>query len=151
MESRTISMIIVGVDGSPASVEALRFAQSIAGPLQAKILATACWEYPQMLDVTAGLGIEAFEERAGDILQEAVIDAFGLEKPRNVHTRLVHGTARPSLIEASKEADLLVLGRRGHGGFAGMLLGSVSSACVSHAHCPVLVVHAPEPRSGQGE
>lgn len=104
-----------------------------------------------MLDVTAGLGIDAFEERAGDVLQEAVIDAFGLEKPRNVHTRLVHGTARSSLIEASKEADLLVLGRRGHGGFAGMLLGSVSSACVSHAHCPVLVVHAPEPRSGQGE
>jgi nucleotide-binding universal stress UspA family protein len=48
------------------------------------------------------------------------------------------------LIEESKAADMLVLGRRGHGGFGGLLLGSVSSACVAHAHCPVLVVHSPE-------
>ena len=58
--------------------------------------------------------------------------------------RLVQGHPRSTLIEESKSADMLVLGRRGHGGFGGLLLGSVSSACVAHAHCPVLVVHGPE-------
>ncbi|MGA7206344.1 MAG: universal stress protein, partial [Specibacter sp.] len=55
---------------------------------------------------------------------------------------LEQGPPRQSLIEASREASMLVLGRRGFGGFAGLLMGSVSSACASHAHCPVLIVHA---------
>jgi nucleotide-binding universal stress UspA family protein len=55
----------------------------------------------------------------------------------------VQGHPRPVLIEASRSADMLILGRRGHGGFRGLLLGSVSSALVAHAHCPVLVVHTP--------
>ena len=70
--------------------------------------------------------------------------AFGPETPDNVEVRLAQGHPRHVLIEESKSADMLVLGRRGHGGFGGLLLGSVSSACVAHAHCPVLVVHSPE-------
>jgi nucleotide-binding universal stress UspA family protein len=57
----------------------------------------------------------------------------------------VRGAARQALIEASKGARMLVVGRRGHGRFGGLLIGSVSSACVAHAHCPVVVVHVPEP------
>jgi nucleotide-binding universal stress UspA family protein len=132
--------IVVGVDGSGASVAALREAQRLAVPLGAEVEAIACWAYPNMYDTYVAMGIDQFRERAEEQLQEAVIMAFGAERPRNVHTKLVEGLARSVLIEASKAADLLVLGRRGHGGFAGLLIGSVSSACVAHAHCPVLVV-----------
>ena len=135
--------IVVGVDGSEASIEALRQAQRFAGPLHASVEATACWEYPQMYDGYVIMGIEGFEQRAGMILDEAITKAFGQEIPTNVQRRLVSGSARSSLIDASKDADMLVVGRRGHGGFGGLLLGSVSSACVAHAHCPVLVVHVP--------
>jgi nucleotide-binding universal stress UspA family protein len=65
--------------------------------------------------------------------------------PCFVHPRLVRGKPGPVLIDASRNASLVIVGRRGHGSF---VPGSVSSACVSHAHCPVLVVHAPEKATG---
>jgi nucleotide-binding universal stress UspA family protein len=96
------------------------------------------------------MGIKGFEEGAGGLLEETVVSAFGPDRPGNVRTCLLHGPARELLINASRDADLLVVGRRGQGGFGGLLLGSVSSACIAHAHCPVLVVHAPaNDRKGQ--
>jgi nucleotide-binding universal stress UspA family protein len=95
-------------------------------------------------DGYVAVGINDFDVRAGEILDESVVKAFGAEKPANVESRLVQGHPRNTLIEASRDADMLVVGRRGHGGFGGLLLGSVSSAMVAHAHCPVLVVHTPE-------
>lgn len=132
--------IVVGVDGSGPSVQALLEAQRLAGLLGADVEALGCWEYPNMYDSYVAIGIGGFKERAEELLQEAITSAFGAEQPRNVHTRLIEGFARSVLVDASKDADLLVVGRRGHGGFSGLLLGSVSSACVAHAHCPVLVV-----------
>lgn len=143
-DARDVRTIVVGVDGSDASIEALRQAQSLAVPLSATVVALASWDYPPVYDGYVAMGIDDFDVRAGEILQEAVGKAFGAEKPANVETRLVQGHPRHTLIEASRDADMLVLGRRGHGGFGGLLLGSVSSALVAHAHCPVLVVHAPE-------
>lgn len=143
-EARDTRTIVVGVDGSEASVEALRQAQSLAVPLSAKVVALACWDYPPVYDGYVAVGIDDFDVRAGEILAEAVVKAFGPDAPANVESRLVQGHPRHILIEESKTADMLVLGRRGHGGFGGLLLGSVSSACVAHAHCPVLIVHAPE-------
>lgn len=131
--------IVVGVDGSEASVEALRQAQKLAVPLEAEIEALACWEYPNTYASYVAVGIGGFKEHAEELLENAVDQAFGPQRPGNVHTLLVEGLARTILIEASKDADLLVLGPRGHGGFAGLLLGSVTSACIAHAHCPVLV------------
>ncbi|WP_028267026.1 universal stress protein [Arthrobacter sp. MA-N2] len=136
--------IIVGVDGSEASLEALRQAQNLAVPLGAQVVATAYWEFPQVYGGYVAMGIEDFEESAGQVLKESLEKVFGPDLPDNVVSRVVRGHARESLIEASREADMVVLGRRGHGGFGGLLVGSVSSACVAHAHCPVLVVHAPE-------
>ena len=143
-EASDIRTIVVGVDGSEASVEALRQAQSLAVPLKATVVALACWDYPPVYDGYVAVGIDDFDVRAGEILAEAVHRAFGAETPANVESRLVQGHPRRMLIEESKSADMLVLGRRGHGGFGGLLLGSVSSACVAHAHCPVLIVHLPE-------
>jgi nucleotide-binding universal stress UspA family protein len=136
--------IVVGVDGSAPSIEALRQAQRLATPLGAKVLANAYWDYPQVYAGYVMVGIEGFEERAAQILDEAVRTAFGDETPSNVVTNLVRGHPRDALIEATRDADLVVVGRRGHGGFGGLLLGSVSSALVAHAHCPVLVVHTPD-------
>ena len=135
---------VVGVDGSEASVEALRQAQRLAVPLGAKVLATACWEDPQVYAGYTAMGIDRFEERVMMVLQDAVEQAFGQETPANVIPRVVRGHPRDALIDASRHADMLVVGRRGHGGFGGLLLGSVSSACIAHAHCPVLVVHSPK-------
>ncbi|MFJ5958932.1 universal stress protein [Paenarthrobacter sp. NPDC092416] len=144
MESNSSGRIVVGVDGSEASVEALRQAQQLAGPLGLRVEASAFWDYPQVYAGYVAMGIEGFEEAAGNTLRETVEKAFGPELPHNVVARLVRGHPRTMLIEASKNADMIVVGRRGHGGFGGLLLGSVSSAVVAHAHCPILVVHAPE-------
>jgi nucleotide-binding universal stress UspA family protein len=141
---------VVGVDGSEASIEALRYAHDLAVPLSAKVIALACWDAPPVYDGYVAMGIDHFDVRAGEILQEAVARALGPEPPGMVETRLVQGHPRHALIEASRTADMLVLGRRGHGGFGGLLLGSVSSALVAHAHCPVLVVHTPEKRQPAG-
>jgi nucleotide-binding universal stress UspA family protein len=139
-----ITTFVVGVDGSGASIEALRQAQRLAAPLGAKVLATAYWEDPQVYAGYVAMGIDRFEERATLILNEAIEEAFGKDIPPNVIPRAVRGHPRDSLIDASRHADMIVVGRRGHGGFGGLLLGSVSSACVAHAHCPVLVVHSPD-------
>lgn len=138
-----ITTFVVGVDGSGASVEALRQAQRLAVPLGAKVLATAYWDDPQVYAGYVAMGIDRFEERVILILNEAMEQAFGPEIPPNVIPRVIRGHPRDSLIGASRHADMIVVGRRGHGGFGVLLLGSVSSACVAHAYCPVLVVHSP--------
>ena len=148
-EATHIRTIVVGVDGSDASVEALRQAQSLAVPLSARLVALASWDVPPVYDGYVAMGIDDFDVRAAEILQETVEKAFGAETPSNVEPRLVQGHPRHTLIEASRDADLVVVGRRGHGGFGGMLIGSVSSALVAHAHCPVLVVHAPEVKAAK--
>ncbi|NUS35687.1 MAG: universal stress protein [Pseudarthrobacter sp.] len=132
--------IVVGVDGSEASVAALRVARSLAEPLSARVEAWACWDVPAGYGVYLAVGIEGFKYAAEQVLEQALKEAFE-EQPPFVHPRLVRGKPGPLLIDGSRNSLLLIVGRRGHGGF---VPGSVSSACVSHAHCPVLVVHAPE-------
>ena len=148
-EARDIRTIVVGVDGSEASVEALRQAQSLAVPFSATLVALASWDVPPVYDGYVAIGIDDFDVRAAEILQETVEKAFGADTPANVEPRLVQGHPRHSLIEASRDADLVVVGRRVHGGFGGLLIGSVSSALVAHAHCPVLVVHTPEVKAAK--
>ncbi|WP_371818187.1 universal stress protein [Pseudarthrobacter sp. C4D7] len=138
------SRIIVGVDGSESSIAALRVARALAEPLSAPVEAWACWDVPAGYGVYLAVGIEGFKYAAHQVLEQALADVFE-DVPAFVHPRLVRGRPGPALIDASRNASLLIVGRRGHGNF---VPGSVSSACVSHAHCPVLVVHAPEAGTG---
>ncbi|HUW77382.1 MAG TPA: universal stress protein [Candidatus Nanopelagicaceae bacterium] len=134
--------IIVGVDGSETSMIALRWAAKLAPTLGGNIVAVIAWDYP------ARPGWEGEipdwwrpDEDAIKILDETLDSVFGKNRPVGLVTSVQQGRPTPILIEASKDADMLIIGSRGLGGFAGMLLGSVSSSCAEHAHCPVLVVH----------
>lgn len=133
--------IVVGVDGSDSSVQALRFAARLAPAVDARIHAVACWDFPQIYAGYVPPDFDAFEGAAAKTLAEALGKAFGPDLPVNISQELIRGPAPAKLIEAGADAVMLVVGRRGHGGVMGMHLGSVSSACVSHAACPVLVVH----------
>lgn len=133
--------IVVGVDGSDSSVQALRLAARLAPALDARIHAVACWDFPQIYAGYVPPDFDAFEAAAAKTLAEALGKAFGPDAPVNISQELLRGPAPAKLVEAGADAAMLVVGRRGHGGVRGMHLGSVSSACVSHAACPVLVVH----------
>jgi nucleotide-binding universal stress UspA family protein len=96
-------------------------------------------------DPFPGGGVSDMRRAAEELLEKATagleVEAEGIETER----RVVEGGAPEVLVAAAAEGDLLVVGSRGHGGFAGLLLGSVSQECAHHANCPVVIVHAPRP------
>ena len=134
--------VLVGVDGSESSVQALRLAAQLAPALGATVSAIYCWDFPEIYAGYVPPDFDRFEAAASRTLADALEKAFGTETPEGLTSQLVRGPAAAKLIEAAAGASLLVVGRRGHGGFLGMHLGSVSTACVAHADCPVLVLHA---------
>lgn len=84
------------------------------------------------------------------MLDRAIATVFDADVPAELTSAVLEGITARALIEFSADADMLVLGSRGHGGFAGLLLGSVSAACAEHAKVPVLVVHGnTSPRRGR--
>lgn len=134
--------IVVGVDGSASSVEALRYAATLSTALERPLEVVTTWVSP-MAGSYYSRGDWPPEEDAKSLQRQAIIDAFGDTPPSGLTTRLIAGPAASTLIEESTTAAMLVLGSRGHGGFVGLLLGSVSATCAEHAHCPVLIVHGP--------
>jgi nucleotide-binding universal stress UspA family protein len=149
--ARASARIIVGVDGSPSSVDALRYAARIGTALGHPIHVVTTLDAPLYGEAATVAGW-APEQWAETVLDGAVEDAFGDNVPHGMTRAVRVGPPARTLIELSEHAAMLVLGSRGHGGFSGLLLGSVSAACAEHAHCPVLVVHGPsgDPTS-QGE
>ena len=134
------SDVVVGVDGSNPSRAALRWALDQARLTGARMRAIIAWEVPAYAG-WARIGSEDLGAAAGRLLSEAVRDALGFDPPDiEVMETVLPGHPAQVLIDASAHAALLVVGSRGHGGFAGTLLGSVSQLCVQHAHCPVVVV-----------
>lgn len=140
-DDTSTSPIVVGVDGSESSVAALRRARDLARALDRSVTAITAWRLP----VFYGGGPLAYDwDPAGDAklaLEDAIVDAYGEAHPAGVVQEVVEGNPAEVLVERSEHAHLVVVGSRGHGGFSGLLLGSVSSAVAEHASCPVLVVH----------
>ncbi len=134
--------IVVGYDGSDSAAGALRWAVRQAELSGSTVEAVSTWEWPASFGwagpVPAGYDPEA-DTRA--LLDEAVAEAVAGHPGVTVTTTVTEGHPAPVLIEASRQASLLVVGSRGHGEFTGMLLGSVSRHCAAHAHCPVLIHH----------
>ncbi|MBF6556487.1 MAG: universal stress protein [Acidimicrobiales bacterium] len=139
--AETDRRIVVGVDGSKSSIAALEWAATEAELTGAGLKVLMTWEWP----ISYGWALSVpsdydptheSEKLLGDLLQPIREAHPGV----SIASTVVEGHPSPVLVEASQGADLLVVGSRGHGEFAGMLLGSVSEHCVSNAHCPVLVM-----------
>ena len=139
--------IVVGLDGSDESRSALRWAVAEAAIWDAELDVVHAWDFPFVIvpppmNFTYPADIEALE-RSAEALLDAEVEAVRVHtgpSPRQVEKIIVRDTATRALLETAKGADLLVVGSRGHGGFTGLLLGSVSNQCVHHAPCPVTVV-----------
>jgi nucleotide-binding universal stress UspA family protein len=138
--------IVVGVDGSDHAVRALEWAMRQAAAIHVPLTVLAVhqvadnyWSrepiiYPED---------RAAEETARKAAEEdvsAAADHLGESSSVSITVRAVSGNAARELIEASRDADLLVVGARGGGGFASLVLGSTSSQVLHHAHCPVVVM-----------
>lgn len=134
--------IVVGVDGSEASVKALRWAIEEARLRGATVRAVHAWSYPRVSTYhEAAHALAApLAEQAETILDRVVQEAAEGEHDVEIQRVTVEGPAAAALVEASSEASLLVIGSRGLGGFSGLLLGSVSHQAASHASCAVVIV-----------
>ena len=133
---------IIGVDGSDNSRVALNWAIAHSEPGD-ELVAVGAWTYPAAAADAAlyapGLDLEADLEKRISVL----VDAVAAQTGRSISIHVGNGHAGRILTDLAQTADLLVVGNRGHGGFAGLLLGSVSTYCVHHAQCPTVVVPTP--------
>jgi nucleotide-binding universal stress UspA family protein len=139
-ESTNPGRIVVGVDGSPHSIAALRRGAHLAAVLDLPLEVITTWDFPPMIDAYYTAEWK-FDEDAEKTLAAALDQAFEGSPPDGLRQTVLQGPAARLLIEQSRDAYMLVIGSRGHGGFVGLLLGSVSSVCATHAHCPVLIMH----------
>ena len=155
-KSKNVAIMVVGVDGSAGAAEALRWAVAEARLRKARLRIVHAWTYGYAgmplgsfgalggFDSYEALGINAvdLQQAAEDLLDRTVGEVSGEVEDVDVERHVVEGGAAQVLIGVVADADLLVVGSRGHGGFVGLMLGSVSQQCVSHAPCPVVVVHS---------
>ena len=140
-DAPTSPLVVIGVDGSPEATVALEFAIEEARLRGARLHVT--YAYPALgAPLTGTTGHDYYEQtehEAHGVLEHAAAAAPPIED-LEVEWLGVPGNPAHVLIEASRSATLLVVGSRGRGGFLGLMMGSVSTQCVHHAHCPVLVV-----------
>ena len=155
---RPVSTIVVGVDGSEASRDALRWAVEEARLRNATVLAVHAWVLPYLpADVAPALGptssalevpelLRTMKEGARELVETVVREVVGDSADVEIRPVAVEGPPAAALIDAARGADLLVVGSRGHGGFTGLLVGSVSMQVAQHAPCPVVICrHRDEP------
>ncbi|MEW9512631.1 universal stress protein [Streptomyces bacillaris] len=152
-QPRADGPVVLGVDGSAAGGPAVDLAFATAERRKAPLVALHAWTtwnapLPAPQDASAPYAGPpgALAEEEETLLSEALAGYRARYPDVVVERRVVHGRTREALIGASRSAQLVVVGARGRGGFAGLLLGSVSQAVLHHAHCPVAVVRAPGAR-----
>ncbi len=142
-----IDKIVVGVDGSPGSLQALEWAYSEAALAGAELTVVHGWSYPYS-DSEAEAGESQVLMKADAMAAlEASVDSLGARReqgPVTIHPQLSDRSPVEALLEAAADADLLVVGSRGRGGFLSMLLGSTSRTVVQHSPCPVAVIRRSE-------
>jgi nucleotide-binding universal stress UspA family protein len=134
-------VVVVGVDGSTGSRDAVRWAAEYATVTGAELRAVASWRWPNYVTrIPPGVDLQADTQRT---LQE-VIAEIRTEFPEvQVSDHVVEGPSGPALLSQATDASLLVVGARGRAAFPGMLLGSVAEYCVRNGQCPVVVVRTP--------
>ncbi|MEZ5170354.1 MAG: universal stress protein [Acidimicrobiia bacterium] len=133
--------IVVGVDGSDESRRALEWAASEARNHAGRLIVITAWETPVLVDGSGFWeGAEHSEEFRIDAEKVATSMAQDVCDGLEHDTRAVEGPAARVLVDEASDADMLVVGSRGRGGFSSLLLGSVSSQCAHHARCPVVIV-----------
>lgn len=136
--------IVVGVDGSEGSVEALRWALEEARLRGDDVRAVHAWTYPivagPMGAIIPPMARDDVERTAEEALEESIAELSDTELQAQVERVVVEGSPSAVLVEESEGADLLVIGSRGHGDFAGLLLGSVSHQCAHRSWCPVVII-----------
>jgi nucleotide-binding universal stress UspA family protein len=142
--------IVVGVDGSENSEHALVWANEQAGLREdGELTVVFAWQYP-IIGMPGAFAREELEAEAKTFLRDEVAAVIGASE--GLDLVVAQGDPSASLLEACErvEADLLVIGSRGRGGFTGLLLGAVGQQCAVHSPCPVSVVK-PGPRTAPGE
>ncbi len=137
--------VLVGYDGSAASMDALDRGITMARALDVPLHVLTAWEHAEQY----GGGLAGWTEArvAREILDDAVRSRFGSPPPVWLRTEARLGGAAQMLMRESRDAQMLIVGSRGHGRVVGMLIGSVSTACVQGAACPVLVTHGAPSRA----
>lgn len=136
-----MARIVVGIDGSECSFRAVRWARAEARRRDATLEVVMAWHWGDQrhLDPNEGFDPEYDQEKASKVLDAYLDQALGDDRD-GVEARAVLDLPARALMEAAEDADLLVVGSRGRGGFKGLLLGSVSSQVVTHAPSPVVVL-----------
>jgi nucleotide-binding universal stress UspA family protein len=139
--------IVVGVDGSDHSKAALRWAVNEAALRGAGVRAVRAWQVYPALQPDTTITARDFDDvrgQAGSFVEDFVAEVVPEHDDVKIEAVAVQGeSVAPALIDAAADAELLVVGSRGLGGFRGLLLGSVSQQCVHHATCPVVVLPRP--------
>jgi nucleotide-binding universal stress UspA family protein len=134
----SVPVIVVGVDGSPSSQRAVRWAAQQAKLTGATLRAVSSWRWPNYITIVPpGVDLASDTRRTLDeVLQEALTGSEDVSVTRHV----IEGPPGPALLTQAQDATLLVVGAQGRAAFPGMLLGSVAEYCVRQGSCPVVVV-----------
>jgi nucleotide-binding universal stress UspA family protein len=138
-------VVVVGVDGSDPSVAALSWASRYGAATGATVRAVRVWHYPTAAGLPPGKTPEPVENEVEGWVRDELTQAVTKANPDSsaqVESKIIYGHPAEALIDESRGESLLVLGHRGHGGFAEALTGSIVIHCVNHAACPVVVVRS---------
>lgn len=144
--------IVVGLDGSESSLDAFRWAVDEARRRRWGVKAVLAWGRPYVVPVYGHFSdAEWLQEHAELQLRNWLKDELGEDPGIDVQREVQEGPPARVLLGAARDAGLLVVGSRGRGGFASLVLGSVSQQCAQHARCPVMILRRDEATGGEGQ